>query len=132
MEIDRPFRIRIPSHKEPEKSNEGSVKPPEKTINQEFKEQFYDLQRDACDPGQAPGNAEKLCAAFEKHWEQKMADAKLEHCVQPMKDAVDKVRADEKPDITFAENMGPQFKITPEAMRRLAQHRTRADNEMDF
>lgn len=61
-----------------------------------------------------------------------MADAKLEHCVQPMKDAVDKVRADEKPDITFAENMGSQFKITPEAMRRLAQHRTRADNERDF
>jgi hypothetical protein len=138
MEIERPFRIKIPSHKEPEKSNETSVNAPQKKpIHARFNDAFEDLQRyDAAakDQNINPALIQKRCTEFEKEWTEKLDEARLNHCIQPMKDAVDAVRSEKTPDTSFAneDNMRPPLKITQEATRRLAQGMTRQEFERDI
>lgn len=138
MEIERPFRIKIPSHKEPEKSNETSVNDPQKKpIHEHFKEDFKDLVRKADyakEQNLNPAHIERHCSEFQKEWTEKLEQLKLSHCIDPMREAVDAVRAEEKPNLDFAneDNMRPPLKITQEATRRLAQGLTRQELERDI
>lgn len=127
MEIERPFRIKLPSHKEPEKSKETSLaKQPQKPLSKQFSDDFSDLQRRgdyAKAQNLSPSHFERHCKEFETQWAKKLEDAKVGHLRQSMTEAVDALRSGDTPDTGFTKEMAqPRPGPTKDATRRLARH----------
>ena len=72
-----------------------------------------------------PNVMERRCQEFENAWANKLGSQGEKHLAEGMKTAVDAIRSEQKPDLTFTMEEKPAFKITPEATRRMAQNRTR-------
>lgn len=123
MEIDRPFRILKASQKEAEKArkNDGSEAASD-PINVQLRKDIQGLERTAeaaRERMENPNEMERRCQLLEKTWSEKLEKEGAKHLVEGMKEAVDAVRTEQKPDLTFTMEK-PSFKLTAEATRRIA------------
>ena len=109
--------------------------PDERPIQQQLKDALQDLERKAQDfrtQQRNPSHVEQHCSETEKEWTEKLEEAGRQHLTAGMKTAVDAIRNEQEPDLTFTSEKRPEFKLTAEATRRLAEHKQKKNLDRDL